>query len=78
MNLVYAASFSPDGRYIASGYEDGTVRLWNAVNGACLAIFTEHTGRVTRIVFSRDGETLCSAAADGSVYMKRMCAVLQH
>ena len=30
------------------------------------------------IVFSRDGETLCSAAADGSVYMKRVCAVLQH
>ena len=32
---VNSVRFSPDGSRIVSGSDDNTVRIWNAVTGAC-------------------------------------------
>lgn len=32
---VYSVCFSADGTRIVSGSQDNTVRIWNAVTGAC-------------------------------------------
>ena len=42
---VYAVAFSPDGRLLATGSDDGTARLWDPATGEHLRTLTGHTGR---------------------------------
>ena len=77
IDWVEEASFSPDSKYIATGYADGTVRLWKVEDGACLAILTEHTSCVHRLVFSANGECLFSIGVNGAVYIRHLHDILQ-
>ncbi|KAF7970237.1 hypothetical protein HWV62_24726 [Athelia sp. TMB] len=65
---VYAVAFSPDGLRIASGSEDGFVRVWDAETGALIAApFKGHTDYVTSVAFSPDGQWIASGSYDKSV-----------
>ena len=64
--LVFTVAFSPDGRLIASGAADNTIKLWD-ITGKLQRTFKEHRGAVTQVAFSPDGQTIASASEDGTI-----------
>ncbi len=64
---VHAAAFSPDGRTLATGGYDGTVRLWDVATGEERRVLTGHDGWLISTAFSPDGRTLATGGRDGTV-----------
>ena len=58
---------SPDGRRIASGGTDKTVRVWDAANGSELAVLCGHEDDVTCLSFFPDGTWIASGSLDETV-----------
>jgi len=58
---ISSIAFSPDGRLIASGSYDKTVRIWDVKKGRLFKNLTKHTGFVTCVVFSSGGQSLISS-----------------
>jgi len=48
---VVSVSFSPDGRTIASGSFDNTIKLWNAASGSLIKTLTGHPVSVRSVSF---------------------------
>ena len=61
---VWAMAFSPDGRLLATGSQDGTARLWDPATGQHQRTLTGHTSEVVAVAFSPDGRLLATASGD--------------
>ena len=64
---VTSLSYSPDGRRIASGSSDGTVRVWDAESSESLVVFRGHEDSVTSVSYSPDGRRVASGSEDCTV-----------
>jgi serine/threonine protein kinase/WD40 repeat protein len=64
-----AMALSPDEGILVTGngYEDPTIRVWDAASGMLLTKLEGHTGWISELTFSRDGRLLASVAADQSI-----------
>jgi len=69
---VRALAFSPDGRWLASGSYDPTVRLWNVKDGTLTKELNGHTAWVRGLAFSPDGNYLATASDDNTVRLWRL------
>ncbi|MBI4244856.1 MAG: caspase family protein [Planctomycetes bacterium] len=70
---VYALAFSSDGRYLASGGRDKTVRVWDTSSWKQYKNHTLHTDSVFTVSFaSVDGNYVLSGSADKTVKLWRL------
>jgi WD40 repeat protein len=62
-------AFAPDGRRLASGAEDGTIKIWDPARGTLLQTLRGHDSEVTAVAYSKDGALFASAGRDGAVQL---------
>jgi WD40 repeat protein len=64
---VNSVAFSPDGRLLASGSDDKTIKLWEVASGREVRTLTGHTHYVNSVAFSPDGRLLASGSTDSTI-----------
>jgi WD40 repeat protein len=63
---VHALAFSPDGKWIASGAADGTVRVWDAETGRPRPGVLKHDAPVRAVEFDPSGRFVMTGSDDKS------------
>jgi WD40 repeat protein len=74
MGAITALSWTPDGRYLASGDVDANLRLWLLQGRIGISQYTveAHTRKILALAWSPDGQHLASASGDGSIRLWRL------
>ncbi|KAI0806171.1 WD40 repeat-like protein [Irpex lacteus] len=60
-------SYAPDGQNVATGGDDGKLKVWNTTSGFCFVTFSEHSAAISAVEFAKQGQVLFSASLDGTV-----------
>ncbi|KAL0062025.1 U3 snoRNP protein [Marasmius tenuissimus] len=60
-------AYAPDGQTIATGGDDGKVKVWSTHSGFCFVTFTEHSAPISSVSFAKQGSVLFTASLDGTV-----------
>src|SRR5579859_350033 len=68
-SAVFALAFRPDGRQLATGSFDCTIKLWDPANGQMQRTLTGHLSQISSLAFSPDGKTLASADTSGHILL---------
>ena len=63
VNEIY---LSRNGRYVLSGSEDNTLKLWSVEKGVCMRTFTGHSDSIESVALNTDGSYAVSASRDRS------------
>ena len=60
-------SWSPDGAFLTSASDDGTLRTWSLSTGQCVRTLVGHTNFVLCVDYAPNGNMIASASYDGLV-----------
>lgn len=66
-DLITALALNGDGKLLATGHRDHSVRLWNITTGQLIRTFLGHAEEVSAIAFSPTGNQLASTGQDQSI-----------
>jgi WD40 repeat protein len=64
---ISSLAFAPEGRQFATASLDGTCKIWDTHEPACILALKPQKAGVTSVAFSPDGKTLATAGQDGDV-----------
>jgi WD40 repeat protein len=59
-------AFGPDGRSLAGGSDDATIRIWAPADGTLTSILRGHTDLVLSLVYAPGGKALASGSQGGT------------
>lgn len=74
---VAAVAFSPDGKTVATGSFDKTIKLWDAAAQKEVRALDGHAGMVLTVTFTKDGTKLLSGGEDNLVKLWNLAAAAQ-
>lgn len=63
-SVVTSLAFSPDGKILASGYNDNTIVLWDVSTHQVIGQLLKANSRIQALAYSPDGKTLASGGSD--------------
>jgi serine/threonine protein kinase len=66
---VWSVSFSPDGKYLASGSTDHKIILWDLAKRTAIGTLMGHSDIVLAAVFSPDGKIIASGSRDKKIVL---------
>jgi WD40 repeat protein len=64
---VLCVALTPNGKVLATGSADKTIKIWEIASGKVLNTMTGHTAAVSAVAWAMNGKTLASGSADATV-----------
>ena len=72
-----SVSFSPDGKTLASGSGDGSIKVWNLSTMSVIKTLIDHDKEVWSVSFGPDGKTLASGSCDKTIKLWKLHALAE-
>jgi WD40 repeat protein len=69
VGTIWTIAFTPDGKTLAAGTHEGSVKFWNMATLQEITTLQTHLSIVSSIAFSPDGAYLMTASSDDSVML---------
>ena len=67
LGAVYTIDIDATDKYLVSGSDDKTAKLWDFKTGKLIRTFSGHNGAITYVKITPDGKRLITSSRDGSV-----------